>query len=75
MSVPARRAGRPRCEAIDAGEDINYEGAAGSVDLDENGDVSKGAILIWQIQGEAIEDTDERGVDLTAQEAAATPVS
>jgi hypothetical protein len=35
----------------------------------------KGAILIWQIQGEAIEDTDERAVDLSAQEAAATPVS
>ena len=28
--------------ALDAGEDINYEGAAGPVDFDENGDVSKG---------------------------------
>jgi branched-chain amino acid transport system substrate-binding protein len=26
--------------AIDAGEDINYEGASGSVDFDENGDVA-----------------------------------
>jgi branched-chain amino acid transport system substrate-binding protein len=72
---PGQEGWQAAVEAIAAGEDINYEGAAGSVDLDENGDVSKGAILIWQIQGEAIEDTDERGVDLTAQEAAATPVS
>jgi ABC-type branched-subunit amino acid transport system substrate-binding protein len=72
---PGQEGWQAAVEAIDAGEDINYEGAAGSVDLDENGDVSKGAILIWQIQAEAIEDTDERGVDLTAQEAAATPVS
>jgi branched-chain amino acid transport system substrate-binding protein len=72
---PGQEGWQAAVETIAAGEDINYEGAAGSVDLDENGDVSKGAILIWQIQGEAIEDTDERGVDLTAQEAAATPVS
>lgn len=72
---PGQEGWQAAVAAIDAGEDVNYEGAAGSVDLDENGDVSKGAILIWQIQGEAIEDTDERAVDLSAQEAAATPVS
>jgi branched-chain amino acid transport system substrate-binding protein len=72
---PGQEGWQAAVQAIDAGEDINYEGAAGSVDLDENGDVSKGAILIWQVIGEAIEDIDERGVDLTVQEAAATPVS
>ena len=61
--------------SIDAGEDVNYEGASGSVDLDENGDVSKGTIVIWQVQGEAIETTDSRQIDFTADEAAATPVS
>jgi branched-chain amino acid transport system substrate-binding protein len=60
--------------SIDAGEDVNYEGAAGSVDLDENGDVSKGTIIVWQVQGEAIETTDSREIDLSAEEAAATPV-
>jgi branched-chain amino acid transport system substrate-binding protein len=72
---PGQEGWQAAVQAIDAGEDINYEGAAGSVDLDENGDVSKGVILIWQVIGEAIEDIDERGVDLTVQEAAATPVS
>ena len=61
--------------SIEAGEDINYEGAAGSVDLDENGDVSKGTIIVWQVQGEAIETTDSREIDLSAVEAAGTPVA
>jgi branched-chain amino acid transport system substrate-binding protein len=34
---------------IDAGTDINYEGAAGPVDLDENGDVLIGAIETWHV--------------------------
>jgi ABC-type branched-subunit amino acid transport system substrate-binding protein len=34
---------------LDAGEDINYEGAAGPQDFDANGDVAKGAIEIWKI--------------------------
>jgi branched-chain amino acid transport system substrate-binding protein len=72
---PGQEGWQAAVEAIAAGDDVNYEGAAGSVDFDENGDVSKGAILIWQIQGEAIEDTDERGVDLEAEEAAGTPVA
>jgi len=36
-------------ELIQAGEDINYEGAAGPVDLDENGDVLIGAIETWHV--------------------------
>ena len=34
---------------LDAGEDIDYEGAAGPQDFDANGDVAKGAIEIWKI--------------------------
>ena len=34
---------------LDAGEDIDYEGAAGPQDFDDNGDVAKGAIEIWKI--------------------------
>ena len=36
-------------ELLDAGEDIDYEGAAGPQDFDDNGDVAKGAIEIWKI--------------------------
>ncbi len=35
---------------IASGEDINYEGASGSVDLDDNGDVTSGSYVIWQYQ-------------------------
>ncbi|MEE8471042.1 MAG: amino acid ABC transporter substrate-binding protein, partial [Dehalococcoidia bacterium] len=37
-------------ELIAAGEDINYEGAGGSQDFDENGDVFT-TIEIWKIEG------------------------
>ncbi len=43
-------------ELIAAGEDINYEGAAGSVDFDENGDVV-GPIEIWTVEGGEIRST------------------
>jgi ABC-type branched-subunit amino acid transport system substrate-binding protein len=66
-------------EDLTAGEDINFEGASGPVDFDAAGDVSKGAILIWQVSGEAIQDAETRATDLSAAgaapEAAATPVS
>ncbi len=35
--------------ALAAGEEINYEGAAGPQDFDVNGDVAKGAIETWRI--------------------------
>ncbi len=37
-------------ELLRSGEEINYQGASGPVDLDGNGDVS-GAIEIWTIEG------------------------
>jgi ABC-type branched-subunit amino acid transport system substrate-binding protein len=72
---PGQEGWQAAVESIDAAEDINYEGAAGPVDLDENGDVSRGTIIIWQVQGEAIETADSREIDLGAGEAAATPVA
>lgn len=40
-------------EALANGEDINYEGASGSVDFDENGDVP-GTFEHWSFEGEEI---------------------
>ncbi len=34
---------------IASGQDINYEGAAGPVDMDKNGDVLIGAIEVWHV--------------------------
>ena len=42
-------------ELLEAGEDINYEGASGSVDLDENGDVP-GTFAHWRVEGGEIVD-------------------
>ena len=45
-------------EAVRAGTEINYEGAATSVDWDANGDVPSGFIEIWQFSGDGIETVD-----------------
>lgn len=38
------------------GIDVNYRGASGSVDLDDNGEVAEGLVRAWQIAGESIVD-------------------
>jgi branched-chain amino acid transport system substrate-binding protein len=60
-------------KSIDAGEDVNYEGATGSADLDEHGDVLQGSILVWQVKGGEIVSLDTRHIDLA--EGAATPLA
>ncbi len=40
-------------EAIRAGKDIDYQGASGSVEFDENGDILVGAIEVWRIDAAA----------------------
>ena len=56
--------------AVQAGTDIDYQGAAGSIEFDENGDILVGAIEIWRV--DAASDTlvtDRRvHVDLTTGE-------
>ncbi len=44
-------------ELIRDGKDINYEGAAGSIDFDENGDVSS-SMRVWHMVEGKIKDTD-----------------
>jgi ABC-type branched-subunit amino acid transport system substrate-binding protein len=59
--------------AIDAGEDIDYEGASGPIAFDENGDISQGLIDIWQIEGGEIVTEMTQEFDLTAGAAEASP--
>lgn len=44
-------------ELVRDGKDINYEGAAGSIDFDENGDVMS-SMRVWQMLDGTIQDTD-----------------
>ena len=44
-------------ELVRDGKDINYEGAAGSIDFDENGDVLS-SMRVWQMVDGTIQDTD-----------------
>ena len=38
---------------IENGTDINYEGASGKIDFDDNGDVTSGVYEIWRVENEA----------------------
>ena len=49
-----------------AGEDIDYGGATGVLGLDENGDLSAGAIGTWRIVDGLIKFQEARAVDLAA---------
>ena len=44
-------------ELVREGKDINYVGAAGDIDFDENGDVVSG-MRVWTVQNNQIVDTD-----------------
>lgn len=46
-------------EALQAGEDIDYQGAAGALDIDENGDATAGVYDVYEYKNGAIELIDE----------------
>jgi len=56
--------------AVQAGTDINYQGAAGSIEFDENGDILVGAIEIWRVDAasETLVTDSRVEVDLTTGE-------
>jgi branched-chain amino acid transport system substrate-binding protein len=41
---------------IDENIDIDYEGASGSIDFDENGDVTSGTFRVWEVQNASFVD-------------------
>lgn len=55
-------------ELAEAGEDVDYEGAAGPIEFDDNGDISKGSIEVWNISGGEIVSVETRDLDLSASE-------
>ena len=46
-------------EALENGDDIDYQGASGPVDLDENGDPTNGVYDIFQYRGRSMEEIEE----------------
>ena len=50
--------------AIAAGDDIDYQGASGSVDFNEDGDVTFGAIEVWRVDAENQEFVVDRRVSV-----------
>jgi ABC-type branched-subunit amino acid transport system substrate-binding protein len=52
-----------------AGNNINYEGASGSIDFDKNGDPSKAIYIIWRIEesGSDLKFVEETSIEYSAQ--------
>jgi ABC-type branched-subunit amino acid transport system substrate-binding protein len=60
-------------DAIRSGDDINYAGAATSLDWDVNGDVTSGYIGVWQYADGAIEEVSVTAFDLSGGPIVASP--
>jgi branched-chain amino acid transport system substrate-binding protein len=61
--------------ALDAGEDIDYEGATGAVEFDANGDLARGLIDVWMVEGEDLPTQSTQEFDLAAAGEAASPMA
>ena len=49
--------------ALQNGEDIDYQGASGAIDMDENGDATAGVYDIYQYKGDSLDLIGEEPVD------------
>jgi branched-chain amino acid transport system substrate-binding protein len=50
-------------KALENGEDIDYQGASGAIDMDQNGDATAGVYDIYQYKGDAIDIIGEEPVN------------
>jgi ABC-type branched-subunit amino acid transport system substrate-binding protein len=55
-------------KALQNGDDVNYVGASGEIDMDENGDATAGVYDIYQYKGESLDIISEVPVLLPGQE-------
>lgn len=55
-------------EALQNGDDIDYQGASGAIDMDENGDATAGVYDIYEYKGDALDIVDEVPVNTGGSE-------
>jgi len=60
-------------QTLAAGGEINYIGASGQVDLDANGEASKGGAQTWKVINGQIAPIETRDVDLAAESGDSVP--
>jgi branched-chain amino acid transport system substrate-binding protein len=56
-------------QLLGAGEDIDYTGSSGPLDIDDHGDVARGRLTTWVVQGGELVETASDHVDLIAERA------
>lgn len=50
-------------KALENGDDIDYQGASGAIDMDENGDATAGVYDVYQYKGDALDIIGEQPVN------------
>ena len=60
--------------AVQAGTDIDYQGAAGSIEFDENGDILVGAIEIWRVDAASETLVVDRRTQVDVRTGVLTPI-
>jgi ABC-type branched-subunit amino acid transport system substrate-binding protein len=60
--------------AVQAGTDIDYQGASGSAEFDENGDILLGAIEIWRVDAASETLVTDRRVEVDLTTGVLTPI-
>jgi ABC-type branched-subunit amino acid transport system substrate-binding protein len=63
--IPGAEGVKAAIEAVRAGTDVDFDGAATTLNWDDNGDVTTGFIGIWQYQGGAIVELETVPFDLS----------
>jgi len=58
---------------LNGGENVNYIGASGQVDLDANGEIAKTSVQTWRVINNTIVRIETRDIDLAAEAGAALP--
>ena len=59
--------------ALGQGQDVNYIGASGQVDVDANGEIAKTSVQTWRVLNGTIAPIETRDIDLAAEAGATIP--
>lgn len=58
---------------IGQGQDVNYIGASGQVDVDANGEIAKTSVQTWRVLNGTVAPIETRDIDLAAEAGAVIP--
>ena len=60
-------------DSVAQGQDVNYIGASGQVDIDANGELAKTSVQTWRVLNGTIAPIETRDIDVAAESGAEVP--